>query len=69
MASTMDVNENRQHENRVLCIFMTALGLLFMILRLLARWKKGLSVGPDDYTILLSMVNSNSNASNLLLHH
>ncbi|RAH48652.1 uncharacterized protein BO95DRAFT_356498 [Aspergillus brunneoviolaceus CBS 621.78] len=52
----MDVNENRQRENRVLCIFMTALGLLFVILRLLARWKKGLSVGPDDYTILLSMV-------------
>ncbi|OJJ96610.1 hypothetical protein ASPACDRAFT_46780 [Aspergillus aculeatus ATCC 16872] len=35
---------------------MTALGLFFVLLRLLARRKKGLSVGLDDYTMLLSVL-------------
>ncbi|RAL13867.1 uncharacterized protein BO97DRAFT_442171 [Aspergillus homomorphus CBS 101889] len=56
MASATDIHENRQETNRTLSIAMTALGLFFVILRLLARWKKGLSIGRDDYTMLLSVV-------------
>ena len=35
---------------------MTALGVVFVILRFLARWKKSLQPGPDDYVILAALV-------------
>lgn len=35
---------------------MTALGVVFVILRFLARWKKSLKPGPDDYAILAALV-------------
>jgi hypothetical protein len=37
---------------------MTALGVVFVILRFLSRWKKGLRIGADDYVILLSLVSA-----------
>ncbi|KAJ6045521.1 uncharacterized protein N7446_012385 [Penicillium canescens] len=37
---------------------MTVLGVVFVILRFLASWKKGLRIGADDYVILLSLVSA-----------
>ncbi|KAF3396161.1 hypothetical protein F1880_007287 [Penicillium rolfsii] len=49
-------HESRQGEYRAGTISMTALGVVFVILRFLARWKKGLRIGADDYVILLSLL-------------
>ncbi|OGM51245.1 hypothetical protein ABOM_000009 [Aspergillus bombycis] len=35
---------------------MTSMGMFFVFMRFLARWKKGLSIGADDYAILLSTI-------------
>lgn len=59
MASAVDLSENHQGEYRTQTIAMTALGLFFVILRFTARWKKGLSFGWDDYTMVLSVVSMN----------
>ncbi|KAL4944958.1 hypothetical protein BDV06DRAFT_219765 [Aspergillus oleicola] len=37
-------------------IAVTVLAAVFVVLRLLARWKKDLSIGVDDYAILVSLV-------------
>jgi hypothetical protein len=55
---TTDIYESRQGEYRAGTISMTVLGVIFVILRFLARWKKGLQIGPDDYVILLSLVST-----------
>lgn len=52
----MDVHESRQGEFRAQTIAMTVLGFFFVILRFTSRWKKGLQLGWDDYTIVLSVV-------------
>lgn len=56
MASATDIHESRQGEFRAQTIAMTALGVFFVILRFISRWKKGLQPGWDDYTIVLSVV-------------
>ncbi|OOQ81530.1 putative integral membrane protein [Penicillium brasilianum] len=53
---TTNIYESRQGEYRAGTISMTVLGVVFVVLRFLARWKKGLSVGADDYVILLSLL-------------
>jgi hypothetical protein len=54
--ATTNICESRQGEYRAGTFSMTALGVVFVILRFLARWKKGLRIGADDYVILLSLV-------------
>ncbi|KAJ6045710.1 hypothetical protein N7499_003626 [Penicillium canescens] len=56
--ATADIYESRQGEYRAGTISMTVLGVVFVILRFLARWKKGLRIGADDYVILLSLVSA-----------
>ncbi|KAJ6038829.1 hypothetical protein N7499_003728 [Penicillium canescens] len=53
--ATANIYESRQGEYRAGTISMTVLGVVFVILRFLARWKKGLRIGADDYVILLSL--------------
>lgn len=55
---TTNIYESRQGEYRAGTISMTALGVVFVFLRFLARWKKGLRIGADDYVILLSLVST-----------
>ncbi|KAJ5906353.1 uncharacterized protein N7473_003269 [Penicillium subrubescens] len=47
--ATTNIYESRQREYRAGTISMTALGVVFVILRFLVRWKKGLRIGADDY--------------------
>ena len=56
MKSPVDIYESRQGDFRAQTIAITALGLFFAILRFISRWKKGLTFGWDDYTIVLSVV-------------
>jgi hypothetical protein len=56
--ATTNIYESRQGEYRAGTISMTALGVVFVILRFLSRWKKGLRIGADDYVILLSLVSA-----------
>ncbi|KAJ6035303.1 uncharacterized protein N7446_010062 [Penicillium canescens] len=56
--ATANIYESRQEEYRAGTISMTVLGVVFVILRFLARWKKGLRIGADDYVILLSLVSA-----------
>ena len=54
--ASVDLHENRQGEYRAGTISMTVLGAVFVGLRFLSRWKKGLSVGWDDHLMLVSLV-------------
>lgn len=55
MTTTND-QDNYQGSYRAATIAMTVLGVVFVILRFLARWKKSLKLGPDDYVILAALV-------------
>ncbi|CRL20045.1 unnamed protein product [Penicillium camemberti] len=54
--TTANVQDSYQGSYRAGTIAMTALGVGFVILRFLARWKKSLKPGPDDYVILAALV-------------
>ncbi|KAJ5186751.1 hypothetical protein N7449_011515 [Penicillium cf. viridicatum] len=54
--TTTNVQDNYQGSYRAGTIAMTVLGVVFVILRFLARWKKALKPGPDDYVILVALV-------------
>jgi hypothetical protein len=57
--ASVNLNENRQGQYRAGTISMTVLGAVFVGLRFLSRWKKGLSIGWDDYLMLVSLVCAN----------
>ncbi|KAJ5665391.1 uncharacterized protein N7477_007839 [Penicillium maclennaniae] len=50
-----DMHDNRQGQYRAGTISMTVLGAVFVALRFLSRWKKGVSIGWDDYLVLVSL--------------
>ncbi|KAL4794691.1 hypothetical protein BDV19DRAFT_399300 [Aspergillus venezuelensis] len=50
-----DIHESRQAEFQRATIGMTVLATNFVVLRCLARWKKSLQFGIDDYGILVSL--------------
>ncbi|KAL4944497.1 hypothetical protein BDV06DRAFT_233191 [Aspergillus oleicola] len=50
-----NIHESRQGEFRTATIAMTVLATAFVALRFLARWKKGLKIGIDDFGILVSL--------------
>lgn len=54
--TTINAQDSYQGSYRAGTIAMTVLGVLFVILRLLARWKKSLKPGLDDYVIMAALV-------------
>ncbi|KAJ5799070.1 uncharacterized protein N7518_001138 [Penicillium psychrosexuale] len=50
-----NAQDSYQGSYRAGTITMTVLGVLFVILRFLARWKKSLKPGLDDYFIVLAL--------------
>ncbi|KAL4798901.1 hypothetical protein BDV19DRAFT_356378 [Aspergillus venezuelensis] len=51
-----NIYDSKQGEYRAGNIAVTVIAAVFVVLRLLARWKKGLAIGIDDYAILISLV-------------
>lgn len=51
-----DLNESQQPQLRRETIAVTVLAAVFVILRFISRFKKGLNFGIDDYTIVLALV-------------
>ncbi|KAJ5951566.1 uncharacterized protein N7479_009979 [Penicillium vulpinum] len=54
--ATINPQDSYQGSYRAGTIAMTILGILFVILRFLARWKKSLKPGLDDYVILAALI-------------
>jgi hypothetical protein len=54
--TTVNAQDSQQGSYRAGTIAMTVLGVLFVILRFLARWKKSLKPGLDDYTIMAALL-------------
>ncbi|KAJ5359799.1 hypothetical protein N7517_008990 [Penicillium concentricum] len=54
--ATINAQDSYQGSYRAGTIAMTVLGVLFVILRLLARWKKSLKPGWDDYMIMAALL-------------
>ncbi|KAL4805509.1 hypothetical protein BDV18DRAFT_20449 [Aspergillus unguis] len=50
-----NIHESRQGEFRAATIAMTVLAAVFVALRFLARWRKGLAIRIDDGMILVSL--------------
>ncbi|KAJ5889048.1 hypothetical protein N7495_009089 [Penicillium taxi] len=55
MTTALD-HSSKQAEYRALTISMTVLGTVFVLLRFAARWRKRLSLGADDYLMILATV-------------
>ncbi|KAL1970434.1 hypothetical protein VTN77DRAFT_4078 [Rasamsonia byssochlamydoides] len=51
----IDIHESQQAQLRRTTIAVFALAALFVILRFIARLKKGLRIGVDDYTIVVAL--------------
>jgi hypothetical protein len=54
--TTTNVQDDYRGSSRAGTIAMAVLGVMFVILRFLARWKKSLKPGLDDFTILGALV-------------
>ncbi|KAJ5494855.1 hypothetical protein N7463_010942 [Penicillium fimorum] len=54
--TTINAQDSYQGSYRAGTIAMTVLGVLFVILRLLARWRKSLKPGWDDYMIMAALI-------------
>lgn len=52
----MSITEDRSNQVVVITTLMIVLTTLIVILRLISRAIKGLSLGADDYTVLLALV-------------
>ncbi|KAJ5159300.1 uncharacterized protein N7500_008951 [Penicillium coprophilum] len=54
--TTINAQDSYQGSYRAGTIAMTVLGIVFVILRFLARWKKSLKPGLDDYMIMAALI-------------
>ena len=52
----MSVTEDRSNQVVAITALMVVLTTLIVVLRLIGRAIKGLSLGADDYTVLLALV-------------
>lgn len=52
---SVHVQESLQAQYRAATIAMLAVGIVAVVLRFLSRWKKGLYIGLDDYTVVLAL--------------
>ncbi|KAI5801347.1 hypothetical protein EDC01DRAFT_517102 [Geopyxis carbonaria] len=52
----IDLSENRQGEWRGITVSVTILATIFVGLRFLARTRRGIGLGRDDYTLLAALV-------------
>lgn len=48
--------ESRQGNIRTMMIVFPILAACFVVLRFLARWKRGMRLGIDDWLLLIGMV-------------
>lgn len=57
--SSLGDHESNQRTFRATTIAMAVLAVVFTALRFLARWKKGLRPGIDDYMLVVALVREN----------
>lgn len=55
-SSSLDLHASHQGKFLGGTIAVTILAAVFVVLRFLARWKKGLKIGVDDYTLVVGLV-------------
>lgn len=55
-SATGDTHESQQARLRASTIALVILAAVFVALRFSSRWKKRLSIGIDDYTLLVALV-------------
>ena len=56
LATTQDLSEDLQAQTRVLTVVFTILATVFVILRFYGRWSYRISLGADDWWMLISWV-------------